>query len=195
MSWQWRFLQYKCCIYFFNGIHPVVLFNSDLYIYRQTQQTFNNIINIFYIFRPLRVKINVSKYACKCFEICGISHIFILTILHCPLFSFFNFLKFIYIYIFIYLFIYLFILLTSYEIIGYLLARRWRDKLPRGGVTCTNRKMISLHFKNIYSDWSYKCVAREANVFETGKTPPCPSDVSLAATTPRQLQLCTMITK
>jgi len=84
---------------------------------------------------------------------------------------------------------------SSGQITAYSLARKWRGKLVREGTTCTKRKMISLRFKNVDSDWSYKCAVREINVFETGKMLPGRSDVSLAATTPHRLQLCTMITK
>ena len=49
-----------------------------------------------------------------------------------------------------------------------------------------------VYFKNVHSDWSYRFTPDKVNVSETVITLPGRSEVSLAATTPCRLQLCTV---
>ena len=51
---------------------------------------------------------------------------------------------------------------------------------------CVHHQLFSIHFKSIHSDCSYECTPKRVH------NSPGHSEVSLAATTPCQLQLCSV---
>jgi hypothetical protein len=67
----------------------------------------------------------------------------------------------------------------------------YRGKIVRGEALRTQHHDFNIRYKNFHSDWNYACTPNRVNVFETGITLPGRSEVSLAATTPYRLQLCT----
>jgi hypothetical protein len=61
------------------------------------------------------------------------------------------------------------------------------------GRTAPHYQSFSVRFKNVRSECSYECTAKRVNVFESCITLTGPSVVSLAATTPCRVQLCTVL--
>ena len=64
----------------------------------------------------------------------------------------------------------------------------WRRKMIRGKALRTRRQAFSLRFKTVDSYWSRDCIPNGVYVTVPGR-----SEGSKAATTPRRLQLCTVL--
>jgi hypothetical protein len=69
----------------------------------------------------------------------------------------------------------------------------WRcsGKVVSEEALCTHHQVFTVHFKNVYSDWSYECIHNRVNVSIRGLMLSGQSDVTLAVTILCWLQLCT----
>jgi hypothetical protein len=68
-----------------------------------------------------------------------------------------------------------------------------KTQLLRGEEMRTQRKTVSIRFKNNHSDRSNERTPDTVNVFQNGITPSVHYDTSLAVTTPCRVQLCAML--
>ena len=68
--------------------------------------------------------------------------------------------------------------------------KRQNSKMGRTG---THHRTFSIQFKNVHTNGSYGCTVKRGNALERSIILPGRSLVSLAVTTPRRLQLCTVL--
>jgi hypothetical protein len=74
-----------------------------------------------------------------------------------------------------------------------LVASCWRGVAVRAQDLRTHHQAFNTSLKNVRIHWSHECTRNRVNVFETGIKLPGRSEASLAATTPCQLQLPTVL--